>query len=326
MRFKLYLITTVATILAFIVVVLGAYTRLTNAGLGCPDWPGCYGHLTPLGAEGVVVNARAAWTEMVHRYCAGTVGFLILLINILAFRYRRSESLSIFSPIALLALVIFQAALGMWTVTLKLHPLVVMSHLLGGLAILNLLWRYRLKLDNRFVTTMSASERRWETWSLIGLILLVGQIALGGWVSSNYAGLACVGFPQCNGELIPALTFKDAFSISQIGPNYEGGLLASPARVTIQVVHRIGAVVTASYLYFLAALLIIYARSYRLRQIGIALLTLTSLQFALGIFNVIFLLPLSIAVLHNAVAAALLMTVVTLNSATVANRGEWFHA
>lgn len=323
MRIKLYVITTIAVCLAFIVVVLGAYTRLTNAGLGCPDWPGCYGQLTPLTAKAQGLNARAAWTEMVHRYCAGTVGFLILCLNIMVLRQRDLPKLT---PAILLAMVCFQAMLGMWTVTLKLHPLVVMAHLLGGLTTLTLLWRYRLKLDNRFVTTMSASERRWETWSVIGLIILVTQIALGGWVSSNYAGLSCVGFPACNGSLLPPIHLNEAFSVAEIGPNYEGGLLSSAARVSIQMVHRLGALITAVYMVTLGLWLWFRARSYRLRKIGLVLVALTAVQFSLGILNVVYLLPLSVAVLHNAVAALLLLSIVTLNSATVANRGEWFHA
>jgi heme a synthase len=318
---KLHSLATFATLLAFVVVVLGAYTRLTDAGLGCPDWPGCYGQLTPS-----TQGTRAAWTEMGHRYCAGSVGILILLINIIAWRNRRSLVSPLLVPSVLLVVVVWQAALGMWTVTLKLHPVVVMAHLLGGLSILSLLWHYRLSRDNRFMTTLSASEKRWQKWSLLALVLLFGQIALGGWVSANYAGLACIGFPSCNGQWWPSIDFAKVFTTLSFGPNYSGGGLDVETRAMIQVLHRCGALIVASYLVSLSLCMLRHARSYCLKQIGCIMIFLTLVQLLTGILNVLYQLPLLSALLHNAVAALLLLTTVTLITATRANHGEWFHA
>lgn len=319
-------IVTIAALLAFVVVMLGAYTRLTHAGLGCPDWPGCYAQYTaPSSAQaisqaeqafpGMVIESRKAWTEMVHRYLAGSLGVFILLIAISAAWQRRQWAHPILLPTVLLGLVIFQAALGRWTVTWKLLPLVVMGHLLGGLLIFASLVCLRLMLS-RHHQVSTAILRNYRPWVLLGAIILFLQIALGGWVSANYAGIACIGFPACNGQWLPSLNFNDAFNLlSPIGQSYQGGVLDMTARVTIQFVHRLGAIVTFLYLLLLSFALIKQNKILGVRAIAASVLVLVCLQFILGIINVTKLLPLSNAVAHNGVAALLLAVMVSLTYA-----------
>ena len=287
-------VTTAAVFLALCVVMLGAFTRLTDAGLGCPDWPGCYGKMA-------LPVARDGLTEMLHRYLAGSLGCLILFILVFARRYKL--------PWMLVGLVFFQAALGMWTVTLKLLPVVVMGHLLGGMLIVSFLSLFRAQLDDHSPVDLSA----WHKATLLGVLIIFIQIALGGWVSSNYAGIACIGFPQCNASWFPTLQLMPAFDVfSAVGANYQGGLLDSEARVTIQFVHRLGALITALYCLGLSVLMMrIPVR--RVFWMAFIVFMLIIIQLFLGIMNVMFLLPLPIAVAHNGVAALLLVSMVTLS-------------
>ncbi|MCA0402642.1 MAG: COX15/CtaA family protein [Proteobacteria bacterium] len=308
-----------ALILAFIVVILGAYTRLTDAGLGCPDWPGCYGHMVlPQSQQGlsqaqtefpaIPIESGKAWTEMIHRYLAGTLGLFIFFIALsVIVKKIKKQNLPWKLPLALVFLVIFQAALGMWTVTLKLLPVVVMSHLLGGILIFSLLATYNLQLRSLQKTN------RFFIPCLLGCIILFIQIALGGWVSSNYAGIACVGFPQCNGQWLPSLHFSEGFNLfAPVGENYQGGLLENDIRVTIQLMHRLGAIITALYLLILSSFVILKAPKTLMATFAKLALILVLVQFVLGIMNVVYLLPLSIAVLHNAVAALLMATLASM--------------
>jgi cytochrome c oxidase assembly protein subunit 15 len=320
----LRLITTLAIILAFLVVTLGAYTRLTDAGLGCPDWPGCYGHMVlPSAAKQLQqaqanypllpIESRKAWTEMVHRYAAGTLALLIGLITMGAVRIRlKAEKVPIVIPALLVILVVFQALLGMWTVTLKLLPVVVMGHLMGGMLIFASLCFFRWQLSEmEFSSWLQATGLRY--WVGLGAILVLAQIALGGWVSSNYAGIACIGFPQCNGQWWPSLHFSQGFNLfSPVGANYQGGVLDNNVRVTIQFIHRLGAVVTAAYVLLLALIIGIHYRSKPLRWMAAVASILVLIQFTLGVLNVMYLLPLGIAVAHNGVAALLLAAMVSL--------------
>lgn len=324
---KLVYIASIAVVLAFVVVVLGAYTRLTDAGLGCPDWPGCYGHMVlPKSTDALAqaqtsyphlpIEARKAWTEMVHRYAAGTLGLLILILASVAVKRRyQNGNTPILLPLFLLGLVCFQAALGMWTVTLKLLPTVVMGHLLGGMSILACLWWLRLSLISPASTEAPPEHglQKLKPWIVIGIVITFTQIALGGWVSSNYAGIACIGFPYCNGQLLPHLNFSQAFDFtSPIGMNYQGGVLDSSARITIQMVHRFGALITASYLLALTIAIFFRSKSKSSKSIAGLLAILLMVQFCLGVLNVVKLLPLSVAVSHNAVAALLFLTLLTL--------------
>ena len=297
-------------VLAAFVVVLGAYTRLVDAGLGCPDWPGCYGHFgVPTGEEEIAraeaafpdspVEPAKAWTEMAHRYAASALGLLVLVILGVALKNRQPWRL----PALLAVLVVAQGAFGAWTVTLRLWPQVVTTHLLGGMATLSLLWL--LCLIHRTPAWLAAPIG--GRLPALALAALVAQIALGGWLTSNYAALACPDFPTCHGAWWPAMDFAAGFDVTQtVGPNYLGGLLSADARVAIHIAHRLGAVVV---------LLAVGCLALRLgnRPLAWALGVALALQLGLGIANVLFALPLAVAVLHNAGAAVLLLLLVAAN-------------
>lgn len=316
-----------AILLAFVVVMLGAYTRLTDAGLGCPDWPGCYGHLMVQSASGksnqlmsstiqqyhlATVEPRKAWTEMIHRYAAGTLALFIFFIAFQSLRLRPSLKKSVL-PVVLCSLVIFQALLGMWTVTLKLLPIVVMAHLLGGILIFSTLICLRIQSTEAYANERYNSNRGILLAVFVGWFIVLFQVALGGWVSANYAGLACIGFPQCNGQWLPAWHLSQGFYLfSPVGQNYQGGLLDNAARVTIQYVHRLGAVVTLLYIISLMGYLHKKVANRYVHKISFFILILVLLQFCLGIGNVIWRLPLANAVLHNGVAALLMASLSVL--------------
>jgi cytochrome c oxidase assembly protein subunit 15 len=317
----------VATLLALIVIGLGAYTRLKDAGLGCPDWPGCYGRIvvpeTPAAIQKAdrlypaePVQPSKAWPEMVHRYFAGTLAVLILgLVTWSLARRWQNPNQPLLVPLLLVALIIFQAALGMWTVTLELLPLVVMGHLLGGMTIAALLWWLTLRSAASQPPTKTLNLTYFRPWAVLGLIILAIQIFLGGWTTSNYSSLACAHFPFCQGKLFPPLELHRAFNFfSPIGTNYQGGVLDVTARITIQMFHRYGAFITAAYLGILAICLMGSQPAGRLRGMGWVIFTLLWLQFCLGVMNVELLLPLPIAIAHNLVAALLLLSMVTLLS------------
>jgi len=320
-----------AVMLAFTVVILGAYTRLTDAGLGCPDWPGCYGHvMVPQDSvtmnqvqqsfPGVHIEKRKAWTEMVHRYLAGTLGLVIAFLAGLSLVGRKKVNYPLVIPFLLIGLVVFQAVLGMWTVTLKLFPPVVMGHLLGGLSILSLLWLFFLFAKEKQLTDSLHFEKNYHPWAMIGLFIVFVQLTLGGWVSSNYAALICPDFPYCQGQWLPHLDFKTAFNFfTPIGINYQGGVLGNTARVTIHMAHRIGAVLTALYVLWLAIRLVRFEKEKVLRTLGYVMGAIVLTQFTLGILNVKWLLPLPVAVAHNGVAGLLLLSVITLNYLTYKN-------
>ncbi|WP_191489233.1 COX15/CtaA family protein [Pseudomonas sp. FEN] len=308
-----------ATLLALLVVLLGAYTRLTHAGLGCPDWPGCYGFISVPNSEAQLahaelhfpdapVQAHKGWNEMVHRYFAGTLGLLIVLLAARSWHERRRDGQPLKLPLFLLGVVFAQAAFGMWTVTLKLWPQVVTAHLLGGFATLSLLFLLTLRLSG--VLPALAVPRRLQRWATAGLLLVILQIALGGWVSSNYAAVACIDLPTCHGQWWPNADFANGFHLTQhIGPNYLGGQLDSEARTAIHLTHRIGALLVT---------LVLLGLAWQLRAVGMTrlaglLLLALAAQISLGLSNVYFHLPLPVAVAHNAGGAALLLTLVLIN-------------
>lgn len=311
--------------LAFVVVVVGAYVRLMDAGLGCPDWPGCYGAITPLHASEDIARAVAeqggthgpvsmpkAWKEMVHRYLAGTLGLLILALAVWSWRSTSDARQSRFLATSLLVLVVLQAALGMWTVTMLLKPVIVTLHLLGGMATLALLaWlavRGTRHVSGRSLHASSALR----AGAALALIVLVAQVALGGWVSTNYAALACVDFPRCHGEWVPAgMDFKHGFQlVRELGMTAAGTHLAYEALTAIHWTHRVGALVTTAVLGLFGLALV---RTPGLARLGTALLALLGTQVALGITNILGGLPLAVAVGHNALAALLLVTLVVIN-------------
>ena len=311
----------VATLVALVVIVLGAWVRLSDAGLGCPDWPGCYGHLTVGQAVENAHHANAAFPErplepdkalkeMIHRYFATGLGLLVIAIAVVAWMNRRDPAQPMRLPGFLVALVVFQGLLGMWTVTLLVKPLIVTAHLLGGLATASLLWWLALRVDR---TTRPPAERGLRGLAVAGLAVLVLQIMLGGWVSTNYAALACPDFPTCQRSFWPNMDFKDAFVLWRgLGIDYEGGVLDHPARVAIHFVHRIGAVVTALVLGFIAWRAVREGRSRAVRTAGFALAALVVVQWTVGPLMVMKALPLELATAHNGVAALLVLAMVAL--------------
>lgn len=324
-------------LLCFVVVVLGAYVRLTAAGLGCPDWPGCYGHFTPIGAEQNTASQAAypnnplhvgkAWREMIHRYAASTLGFIIVVITAIAIAARRQRIVSIPYALLLLVTVVVQGALGMLTVTWQLKPLIVTLHLIFGLTTLSLLWWLWLSLQSRERTAIrfggstspgtsaypshEKSPRRLVT---IGLVALGIQIALGGWTSSNYAAVACPDFPKCQQSWWPEMDYEDAFVLWRgLGVNYEGGVLQHPARIAIHFTHRLGALV-ATIALVLAALAALRWRNKRgrARVAAYAVLGALALQLLIGTSMVLEGFPLALATAHNAGAALLLLSTLAL--------------
>jgi len=309
-----------AICLTLTVIILGAWVRLTGAGLGCPDWPGCYGELTWPKTEDTVAAANLRWTErpvetgkavreMVHRYFAGALGLLILALAIGAWVRRKEPGQPLILPIVLLAVVIAQAALGAFTVTLLLKPAIVTAHLVGGFTTFSLLiWLY-WRTRPRPVRT-NLPQRKLKGPVIIALTFLVGQILLGGWVSTNYAALACPDFPTCMGELWPQQNYSEGFDLwRDLGVDYQGGILDQPSRMAIHVAHRIGAIIVIAVF---AWLLWKMFKTPGMRQWTGTVGGLLSVQVSLGLANVLAGLPLYVAVAHNAVAAVLLVTMVSL--------------
>lgn len=316
-----YRLVLVAVGLAFLVVGLGAFTRLVDAGLGCPDWPGCYGHLMwpESAAEKKIasqlfpdspVDTEKTWPEMVHRYFAGTLGLLIVAIAVFCAKGRKNGlDMPLKLPVFLIALVTLQAAFGMWTVTLKLLPQVVTAHLMGGFCTLSLLWLLALRMRHRFSDLKTYQYEGPLKLTTVLMCFVILQIALGGWVSSNYAALACSDLPTCQGQWWPSTNFSDGFNLSQkIGPNYEGGVLALDARTAIHLAHRLGAIVVT----LLSLLLISSLWRKKFTNAALALSAALVIQIMLGLSNVFFALPLAVAVAHNIGGAVLLLVLVSI--------------
>ena len=313
---------------AVLVIVVGAYVRLQDAGLGCPDWPGCYGHLLGVPEQqheiararekfDQAVDVGRARKEMFHRYLAGTLGLLILSIAVLAWRGRARLAQSPFLASALLGLVIFQAVLGKWTVTMLLKPVIVTLHLLGGMAALGLLtWLALRQLPQR--ADGHAVKTSFRVVAALALVTLIAQIALGGWVSTNYAALACADFPTCNGQWLPPMDFEHAFHlVRELGVTAAGVPLSQDSLNAIQWTHRVGALITLVVVG--GAALAAMGRP-ALRFYGALIAVLLAIQIALGIGNVLLRLPLILAVAHNGVAALLLAALVVLNFALSLDR------
>lgn len=369
-----------ACALACVVIVLGAFTRLVDAGLGCPDWPTCYGHLwVPNEAHEIAaanekfadtpVETHKTWPEQIHRIFASSLGLLgivilalairrrdaghpwrgivfllgLLLVDILArafvghamdlllgvlmvayfswlgwlaSRYGVSQS-PLKLPAFIAGFLILQGLFGMWTVTLKVWPQVVTAHLLGGFTMISLLWLLALRLGNdpwRVHAAEAARLAALKKLAMAGLLVVVAQIALGGWTASNYAAVACPDFPTCQGQWWPPTDFSDAFNFAQhIGPNYLGGKLDNDARVTIHLMHRLGALVATAVLALLIAKGLSAAQLPRARRLFWVVAIVLVLQLLLGVGNIVLRFPLHVTVTHNAVGALLLLTLVTLN-------------
>lgn len=307
--------------IAVVVVVLGAWVRLTNAGLGCPDWPGCYGHVHPAGVAAELSAANAAFPErpfeyhkalheMVHRYAVGGLSVVVLALLGLAIRNRREPAQPRVLPWVLFLVLVGQAALGAFTVTKLLQPLIVTAHLAGGLTTLGILWWLSLTPARRDV---KAAERPVRRLALIALAVVVLQVLLGGWTSSNYAAVSCPDFPTCQGSFTPPADFRNAFVLWRgLGVDYEGGVLAQPARTAIQLTHRMGAVVTALLLLTLAASAFRRAQVPAVRVAAVSVGVAVVLQWLIGMNLIWQGFPLWLGTSHNAGAVLVLLSTLAL--------------
>lgn len=311
----------VATCFSLLVIALGAYTRLVHAGLGCPDWPLCYGHAwapsstneisqANLKFPDIPVNLTKTWPEMTHRYLASSLGLLCIFIVALGMAVkRRGQQFPIKHSAFLLGFIILQGLFGMWTVTLKLWPQVVTAHLLGGFTTFCLLLLLYLRSYGRSVLSIGVKQPL-KIGALIALIFVFIQVALGGWITSNYAALACTQLPWCSVSQISSNDIYTGFNfLQEIGPNYLGGQLDGGARIAIHLAHRLGALAVTISIAVLITLLI----KFRIYSVAAFLAVVTLVQIGLGIFNVYFHLPLYNAVAHNLMGAILLGTLVWVN-------------
>ena len=311
-----------SVLLALCVAVFGAYVRLTDAGLGCPDWPGCFGTLTVPESQKAILLAQQeypdsfvdvgkAWREMIHRYIAAILGVFVLLITYLAYKNKNDINVRLKTVYVLLALIIFQGLLGMWTVTELLKPAIVSAHLIGGMSTVGLLTyiahRHHGSISNTIIINPGI-----KFFVRFALVLLFVQILLGGWTSTNYAALACTDYPTCHGSLIPEMDFANGFTIFRdLGVNAYGDPLSIEALYAIQWVHRVGAIVLTIYLCLLAYYLKAYPGLNMYR--GLLILAII-LQFIIGIANLLFYLPIALATMHNLGAALLVIILVIINS------------
>lgn len=333
----------VGAVFTAVVILAGAWTRLLDAGLGCPDWPGCYGALVVpdagralLHSPEVPLEASKAWMEMIHRYLATLLGLLAMMLVVLSWRLRCLAGFPRRLIVALFTMLMIQGAFGAYTVTLKLWPQVVTLHLLGGLSVMTLfIWLHlRLRRVARRQGRLPCRPLGRLWW--LAAALLVLQLGLGGWTSSNYAGIACQGFPTCNSQWWPETDWGEGFHLTQtVGPNYLHGQLHAEARSTIHLAHRVGALLLA------VTLMLLVVRHWQeapLRPWLASLAGALLLQVALGVANVLLWLPLGLALLHTA-GAVLVVFAFTLccwkrrqglSLAAVAKsrgkRGGWLHA
>ena len=323
----------VTLFLTFDLIMFGAFTRLTDSGLGCPDWPGCYGHANPLQAHADIsaaetamptgpVTVMKAWIEMIHRYLAMAIGVLIIALMVIAWRRwlqsrRKEMKFSPLFPTLLFAFVCVQGAFGAWTVTMKLQPVIVTIHLLLGMTLLALLTWFGAHLSDHPTVPRSAVALRIP--AMLALLLLMIQIALGGWVSTNYAALACTDFPLCHGVLLPQMDFSNGFSVwRNLGMTANGDYLPFPALTAIHWTHRAFALVVVALVAWVALNAFKFDG---LRKTARWLLVMIALQFASGVSNVFLDLPLALAVAHNGGAALLMLLLVTLNyKISIANK------
>lgn len=314
----------VAFCLAVAVVFLGTLTRLTDAGLGCPDWPGCYGSIMwPNEPEDISraeesfqhtpVDVDKARRELVHRYLGGALGLVIFIIAWKSWLLMERRDYPFRLPIFTLFIVVWQSLFGMWAVTLKLWPLIVLVHISGGVALMALLWLLvcRLGVKHWRISAMEvAAYGRLRPLIVVGIVVIGVQIVLGGWTAANYAALSCTGFPTCNQQWLPALDWMGGFNFFQaIGPNYLGGQMDEEARAAIHFVHRLGALATVVYFAFFCARLMCL-RDRRLNQFAAVIFMVLALEVGLGIVAVIWHRPLAIGLAHSA-GAGLLMLVLT---------------
>ena len=305
--------------LAFVVIALGAWTRLVDAGLGCPDWPGCYGFIVFPTNEAEIALAESRYPmfpydiskaipEVVHRYFAAALGFLAIILVYFSFKQNENKKIRAWTT-GLLIFICCQGLFGYLTVSLKLLPIIVTGHLFGGFTTLTLFFLIFLKAGNFQILNKMAIPKL-KGMAGVALFVLIIQIFLGVWTSTNYASLACADFPTCQGSYLPEMDFKNGFNLNQeVGPNYLYGLLDNPSRVAVHYSHRVSALIVTLVFLILMSKLWFSNAAPLASTLGILLLT----QISLGIINVIYVLPLYVAIAHNLVAALLLLTVFSIN-------------
>ena len=305
--------------LAFVVIALGAWTRLVDAGLGCPDWPGCYGFVVFPTNEAEIALAEARYPtfpydinkaipEVVHRYFAAALGFLAIIMVYYSFKQNENKNIRRWT-IGLLIFICCQGLFGYLTVSLLLLPIIVTAHLFGGFTTLTLFFLIFL-MSGKFDILEKMAIPKLKIIAGIALVVLLFQIFLGVWTSTNYASLACADFPTCQGTYMPEMDFKNGFNLNQeVGPNYLYGLLDNPSRVAIHYSHRVSAILVTLVFLILISKLWFSNAAPLASTIGILLLT----QISLGIINVVYVLPLYVAIAHNLVAALLLLTIFAVN-------------
>ena len=323
----------IGMLLCLVVVVLGAWVRLTDAGLGCPDWPGCYGHVTPIGAEqapgkidsyapGWDYDSGKAWREMIHRYAATALGFVIVLITAIAIAYRLERPASVPYTVALLTLVVLQGVLGAFTVWWLVKPLVVVLHLIGGLSTLSMLtWLWlTMRRTTQVVEPEPGSTRTValdgaRKAAVVATVIVAFQIMLGGWTSSNYAAVACPDLPKCQQQWWPeGMDWDDAFVLWRgLDINYTGGVLEHPARVAIHFTHRLGAVIATLAVLLAGWLALRHGTTALVRRAGGWAIAALGVQLLVAVLMILKAFPLSLAAGHNAGAALLIMAMMLLN-------------
>jgi cytochrome c oxidase assembly protein subunit 15 len=298
---------------------LGAWTRLVDAGLGCPDWPGCYGFVVfPINESDIAMaeslypefpyDINKAIPEVVHRYFAAALGFFAILLVYLSFKQKENKRIRLWA-IGLLIFICCQGLFGYLTVSLKLLPIIVTGHLFGGFTTLTIFFYIYLMSGNfQILDKMKIPNLKFIAG--LALFILIIQIFLGVWTSTNYASLACADFPTCQGTYLPEMDFKNGFNLNQeVGPNYLYGLLDNPSRVAVHYSHRVSALLLTFIFLILMSKLWFSNAAPLASTLGVLLLT----QISLGIINVVYVLPLYVAIAHNLVAATLLLTVFTVN-------------
>ena len=325
-----------ATVLSVVVLLLGVFTRLTDAGLSCPDWPGCYGHFSWTSNPDAIARAERLYPEnlvehqksmvdMVHRYAAAVLGLLAIALAVISWLRREDEGYPFRLPTFILFLVVWQSLFGMWSITLKLWPQIVTLHLLTGMVTCSLLWLLTLRLSGReWRLSPEVMDRLGsvKSWLLVVVIVTLLQIFLGGWTSANYAAFACVEFPTCQGEWWPDMDFKNGFNLMQtIGPNYLGGKLESEARVAIHVIHRLGGLILG-LLRVGFAVRLFTIKSTQFRCMGLITLAVLTVQIVLGVSNIFLMSPLLMALMHHLASVLLLLVLVTIAARTWTARLE----
>lgn len=302
-----------------LVVTLGAYTRLKDAGLGCPDWPGCYGRaLAPMTDAPITyldsmesVDSYKAWIEMIHRYAAGILGLIVFSLTIVSYKNNTKNK---HATLTASILIVIQALFGMWTVTLKLYPIIVSTHLFLGMALITILWVNKLLLQPAYSEAnifYRPPALNLKIIAIVATIFLLLQIFLGAWTSSNYAALVCADFPTCQGRLWPNTAWLEAFNLPKVGFDMSPGIpLENTARVTIQFAHRVGALVTFTLITITCYLLV--RKSKITYKLGILTMLLLLLQVSLGITNILAGLPIWSALAHNSCALLLLLSMATI--------------